>query len=230
MGNQPSPLRKAIRWSEVDRVKSILEKAGDGAASLINNDHSPDCIMDSCTREAANAFHYAVRRNRIQIVRILLEHGADPYSTGLYGETCMHVAARNNYTEIARILIDWGVDVRVTDDRGRHPIHSASASIFDTSEFVRFLLDRVKEAEYVDVRDFYEHTPLHEAASVGNTEVALTLLGRGAKVNVVDKSGNTPLHLARGNPGMWRVLIEHGADTNAKNNDDLSAEKMTRRS
>ena len=228
MGNRPSPLRKAIRWTEVDKVKKILDHAGGDAARLINEDHTPDCIMESCSRSIGNAFYYAVRWNRVEIVGILLDYGGDPYSTGAYGETCMHLAARNNYVDIGRILISCGFDVRVTDDNGRHPIHSASSSIFDTSGFVRFILEQAKDVDYVNVRDFYGRTPLHTAASVNNTEVAQTLLDRGAMVNVLDKNGNSPLHEARRRPAMWQLLVEHGADVDAKNNDDLTAEQMAR--
>ena len=46
----------------------------------------------------------------------------------------------------------------------------------------------------VNCRDFYQCTPLHEAASKGRTEAAKLLLESGAEPNVTDQFGRTPLH------------------------------------
>ena len=48
----PTPLKRAIRTHDVARVQEILEGAGskEEAARMINEDHSPDCIMDSCSK------------------------------------------------------------------------------------------------------------------------------------------------------------------------------------
>ena len=227
MGNKPSPLRKAIRWSELEKVKRILNDAGDRAPHLINHDYSPDCIMDSCTRAIGNAFYYAVGRNRLPIINVLLQHGADPYSTGRCGETCLHLAARLNYLETGRILLKCGVNVKTTDDEGRYAIHCACMTIFDTTRFIDFLLEEAEEKSDVNARDFYNRIPLHESAFIGNIEVVRTLIRHGADVNAIDKSGNTPLHESRKRGHtVWKYLIDNGADLTIKNNRGLTPEQM----
>lgn len=59
------------------------------------------------------------------------------------------------------------------------------------------------------------------ASSMGRSDIVALLLDRGAKANVRDKQGYTPLFCAAGTccdagPAMVRALIEHGADVNAR--------------
>lgn len=62
-------------------------------------------------------------------------------------------------------------------------------------------------------------TFLHYAARNGFTNLAEQLIIRGANVNVRDKRGYTPLHLAviKNNIRLAKILIALGADVNAKN-------------
>ena len=63
-----------------------------------------------------------------------------------------------------------------------------------------------------------DHTPLHEAAKHGSTDVIRVLIERGADINVLAENGDTPLHLAV----TWektsavKVLLELGADIQKK--------------
>jgi ankyrin repeat protein len=66
----------------------------------------------------------------------------------------------------------------------------------------------------------YATTPLH---ITGSKEVAELLIAKGAKVNVKDKGGDTPLHYASrrdyaSGRDVVKLLIAKGADVNAKNN------------
>ena len=47
-------------------------------------------------------------------------------------------------------------------------------------------------------------------------DVALVLLANGARVNVTDKDGRTPLMLYGGYPDIVRELIQRGAEIDAK--------------
>lgn len=71
----------------------------------------------------------------------------------------------------------------------------------------------------VDVRNWLERTPLHQAALAGSYEAAEYLLQTGAEVDSKDKYGLTPLHLAgvNGRECAWRLLQTHGADSASRN-------------
>ena len=55
-----------------------------------------------------------------------------------------------------------------------------------------------------------EYCPLHWAVQRDETQIAEALINHGADVNPRNRSGKTPLALAR-NPEMRRMLISHGA-------------------
>ena len=68
-------------------------------------------------------------------------------------------------------------------------------------------------------------TALHEAASLGHTDVAQFLLSAGAKKDAKTKSKSTPLHEAalEGSTDVARLLIRAGAQKEARNLDDSTA-------
>jgi hypothetical protein len=65
-------------------------------------------------------------------------------------------------------------------------------------------------------------TALHEAASLGHSEAAQFLIGKGAKKDAKTKSKSTPLHEAAwaGSTDVARLLIGAGAQKEARNLDD----------
>ena len=49
--------------------------------------------------------------------------------------------------------------------------HSCAITVFNTSRMITYLLETVGKREDVNLRDFNQRTPLHEAAYVGNIDV-----------------------------------------------------------
>jgi ankyrin repeat protein len=66
--------------------------------------------------------------------------------------------------------------------------------------------------------------PLHSAAA-GRTEVCAVLLDAGAPVDTRQSGGYTPLHEAalNGNEELVTLLLSHGADANATDDDGRTA-------
>ena len=63
-------------------------------------------------------------------------------------------------------------------------------------------------------------TALHKAAHNGLTEASALLLARGANVNAVNHSGQSPLHYAvvAGHQDVTDLILRHGADVNLADN------------
>ena len=168
--------------------------------------------------------HWAAWNNDDEeVVRLLLERGADVHALDEHGQTPLQMAAlENENVEVFRLLLEMGASLDVADTRfGSTPFHSA-AFANDNVEVLRFLVDIVG-AGILWVTDKRGAVPLHEAAGHNpNVEVVRFLLEYGSTPSDIrDKYGNTPLHFAariNENPKVLEVLLEHGASVDAKNN------------
>ena len=69
--------------------------------------------------------HYAARRNKLDVVQWLVEHGkANVEATNKDGMTVLHWAAQNNL-DVVQWLVEHGADVNATDNDGKTPLNLA---------------------------------------------------------------------------------------------------------
>jgi len=93
------------------------------------------------------------------IVRLLVDRGADVSSADADGKTPLHIASERDHEAVARLLVDWGADVSSADKYGRTPLHIASER--GHGAVARLLVDRGAD---VSSADKYGRTPLHIAS------------------------------------------------------------------
>lgn len=139
-------------------------------------------------------FIRAVLQNDIKRVRRDLDNGRDPNLADEYGWTALHRAATTSHVEIAQLLIRAGSSLTAQGTEGWTPLHLAAAS---ESKAVLALL--IKAGADVNALSTRGDTPLHlcvksdrVTAFVG-TEAARCLLKAGARVDVVNNKGLSPL-------------------------------------
>ena len=150
----------------------------------------------------------AARTGNAEIVRLLIEHGADVKAKGeAYGETALVWAAQENHAEAAEVLIAHGADV----DARTNPLERSKD---------RFGLEGV-----LTILPHGNWTPLMYAARQGSRETARTLVGAGASVNLTDPDGSTALVLAiiNGHYDTAALLVEKGADPNIADASGMAA-------
>ncbi|KAA0153474.1 hypothetical protein FNF31_06465 [Cafeteria roenbergensis] len=82
----------------------------------------------------------AVLCDRIETVRVLLEHGADLEARDRAGETLLMRASRLHRPDVARLLLDAGADVDAKDRVGRDAV--ICALMAGRPEVLRVLLER----------------------------------------------------------------------------------------
>lgn len=143
---------------------------------------------------------------RYDIIKLLIEKGADINAKDKFGNTPLHKASGR--IETLKMLVKAGVDINAKDGSGRNILYKAR----DVETF-RFLLGKGAD---INARDKQENTILHNCT---NTDIAGSLVSNGFGLESKNKRGDTPLHSHawNGNAEMVEFLIAKGADINARN-------------
>jgi ankyrin repeat protein len=118
------------------------------------------------------------------------------------GDTGLHIAAAAYQTEIARELVAAGANVRARNRRGQEPLHYAAVGSPGSMTWnpaaqaatIACLIEAGADPNTVDMDGV---TPLHRAVRTRCAEAVRTLLAHGADPARKNKSGSTPMVLAR---------------------------------
>lgn len=163
----------------------------------------------------------AAARGDLEVVKVLLERGADVNVRDNKGYTALFHALEARYDEVSEVLLNHpNLDPTA---RGLNGISALSSYVWrDKKEAVRKLLERGAD---VNAQDNDGDAPLHGAAQNGNVEIIDMLLAKGADPNLKNKLGGTPLMWAAvfGHEGAARRLIERGADPSLKDAEGMTA-------
>ncbi|KAK1256983.1 hypothetical protein QJS04_geneDACA024236 [Acorus gramineus] len=179
----------------------------------------------------------------IEIVQVLLEHGADVNAFGTDAATALTQASYNGHHDVLQLLLkrgarvsamNWGPNnplvhaskmgftevvrllIEGDPDAGKHLVESlTAASFYGHARIVELLLEQGAD---VNARDLAQQTALEQASRVGHCEVMRLLLNPKANVNTCTKDGQSALYYATsgGHHEATKLLLEHGVDINAK--------------
>ena len=146
-------------------------------------------------------------KERENVVKCLLDHGADMYARDSDNESIIDVAISMGSLDVVKLFIEHGYDVNKKD------LIASCLHISINHGFYGIFSALVDAGADVNVVDKDNDTPLHLAASAKNTSFAALLLSKGAKIDAVDKEGFTPLKIAQNvnNKKMIKFLLAHGA-------------------
>jgi ankyrin repeat protein len=152
----------------------------------------------------------AVMYGQLDMVRFLLERGADPHWRGGDGTGLLDLAIRppgrvnQGDLQIVKLLMDHHVDINYGQGReSGTPLHQAVNA--DRRDLVEFLLGNGAD---IEARDRYGRRPLHRAVSNKNLKMTALLLARGAQVNSRDEQGRTPMYDTWGGSGIEQRIKE----------------------
>ncbi len=110
---------------------------------------------------------------KADVLRLLIQHGADVNARNKTRSTPLHLASSNSSIDDVRLLIQHGADVIARDEDHSTPLHLAASSYLDTKgNIVRLLL---AHGANVDDEDKKGRTPLDIASSKGSFQIARLL-------------------------------------------------------
>jgi len=181
------------------------------------------------------------------MMALLLDDGrANPNIPNMNGDTALHFAVRNLDEEAVDVLLRHGANVNCADNTKWYtPLHLIAQADLDEraqlelppDEFEEEKMNRVRIANSLcnasepdkpdlDYQDWEGNTPLHHVVMLTSELAAgiLTLfLEKGANPRIVNKRGQTPLHLLCHNESLRKLevfqemlhnMLYHGADPN----------------
>ncbi|XP_014249139.1 tankyrase-1-like [Cimex lectularius] len=162
----------------------------------------------------------AVYSNHLEICTILLQSGANPNFRVVFEQTPLHIAVFYKRPIIVAELIKYGADVNSVDCFHQSPLHLAVFSQ-PSATITKILMDSGADPNF---KSKSRLSILTEAVLVAwtpyHTKIISFLINFGADVMATDDiKRETPLHKAalNGYVPALKLLIQHGADINAKN-------------
>ena len=188
-------LSDAVRDGHIEAVRLLLDEG-----IYLNR---ADSICGWTALHVA-LFGYAGRRGdrRLEIIRLLLQAGADPNAAVRYRNHAM--------TGAVQLLLQAGADPNTADvRRSTAPLCAAHGNSKHTGA-VRLLLQAGADVNAANVNG---QTPLMAAARNGHIEALRLLLEAGADVGAANAKGQTALMSAAQNGHLEavRLLLEAGA-------------------
>jgi ankyrin repeat protein len=185
-----SRLIGAVRTGNVEQVRAILRLRSE----LVNR--------DAPSSHGHTALHYAVLDRKPEMVRVLMQSGADPRTTtaGIYfvreAATPLAIALERGYDDIAAIIREEELH-REPGRPATGTVPVALRSAFETGDEDRLIDLLQQKPEMVDFRlPPNRWALLHAASALLLPRTAAWLLDHGANVNEPAKDGTRPLDVA----------------------------------
>ena len=180
--------------------------------------------VNSRTKDAGCALHYAAGFCDFEIVKVLIEAGADPCLVDKYGDSPLHFVRHTtaNSAKMIECLVEAGADPSLQDSYGVTPLHTCTLN--DNVEAARAFLDH---GASVNTVDHDGDSVLSQCFLTGANDVAELLLLRGATYTVWDSMGNSILHLAALSGNLRTIDVLHRARLHTINPDVVNRQGQT---
>ncbi|CAH1794074.1 unnamed protein product [Owenia fusiformis] len=154
--------------------------------------------------------HHIILKGDMDLMVLLLQHGANVNCSNAAGETPLHFACRRGNPVMIKTLIEHGADMDALDLSGKNLMHF----IAQGGSVLAFAYMHEVYNFPLDGADLNQQTPLHIVCFHGNMEAFryLTKIGR-SDIHRADIQGNTPMHICaqRGQSLLcWDLLTKGG--------------------
>jgi len=185
----------------------------------------------SFTITGKTTLNEAALQDDIQLLRTLLEQGADPDAEGRDAGTALHTAAFHGSTAAARLLLEHGAHVNAKGSLAQTPLFYSATGYSQNPtgvlETARLLIQHGADVSTTDNDGFSVLVHAFHSYSPGMENLLDLLLEHGADANAPGCEGQHPLAWLRfvhcsyplGKAKMAECLIRHGADINATDDD-----------
>ena len=170
-------------------------------------------------RRGESPLHEAALRGYENVVRLLLEHGADPTKSDYLGFTPLLAAIKRKRDNMVSLLLR--VEIRDPVVREKYLADALQYAARNGLRDAVLSVLRVGGSN-IDTVDFNGTTPLLLAIEGGHVQTARLLIRHGAGQDVPDKDGRLPLLLAaeKGYDLLFKDLLRSCQTPNVKNGNE----------
>ena len=226
-----TPLIIAVGNSYIDTAKILIENGAninavdiEGWSALsyaINNGdiEIAKLLLENKVKikdELLIAIKSPIVESRINIMKLLIENGANINYTDENGFNPLNIAIESGDMELTKFLITNGANVNSLMQDGVSLIGYAIAQ--NNMDLLQILIENGANVNYTG-GDSWANTPLQTASRLGLDNVVRILLSRNVDINAVDINGNTALHTAALNSqlSVVKLLLEKNTNLDIQN-------------
>jgi ankyrin repeat protein len=216
-----SSIAYAAKASDVGLVSTLLQKGADiDHVSFSSDEHPRDYNI--------NALYYAVSERNLEMIRFLINQGADPNGNMGGARSILQLATDLGDMEIIQVLIEAGADCNKATSY-HHPLNPLQTAVdMGNFELAKYFMSVGADINWPPYK-IEGATALQMAVQKQNVDMVDFLLDRGAHVNApaAEIRGVTALQAAvsQGRLDLIELLRRNGANANDRpsREDGLSA-------
>ena len=192
-------LHEAVHSQDVKLVKQLLVNI---TPTMLNKK-----LADYSSPMNGTPLHIACRNGNLEIVKRLIEAGADKEIKDVGRQSPLSIAASKNYYDIAKYLIEIGADVNSKGPNNLQPIHFACS--YGKKQIIELLLSNGVD---INILDSLKSSLLDFTTNLngGNLEATKTLIENGIDKTYYSQAFKWACW--RNNLEIAKYLLDCGAD------------------
>lgn len=197
------PQSPVSRYIEDRRIEKLLSACSTGDVKTVERllQRYPYLVSSWDRRRGWYPIAFAVRNDHIDVVDILLRHGADINVKGP-GNPLIFRALDLRNPVLLHELLQRHANIEARNIFGDSLLHTAVN--YKDQECMKVLITAGID---VNIIDNIGQTPLHLAVSGCNIDIIKMLLNSGARTDIADKFGSTPMDINERWPDEKTPLI-----------------------
>jgi ankyrin repeat protein len=206
-----SSITYAAKASDVGLVSTLLQKGADiDHVSGPDDEYASDCNT--------NALHHAVLESNLEMIRFLINQGADPNVNIVGGaRSILQLATDLGDMEVIQVLIEAGADCNKASSF-KHPLNPLQTAVdMGNFELAKYFMSVGADINWPPYK-IKGATALQMAVQKQNVDMVDFLLDRGAHVNApaAESRGVTALQAAvsQGRLDLIELLLRNGVNAN----------------
>ena len=170
-------------------------------------------LVDPLKGDGTTPLITAAMMGHADVVKLLLDEGAEVEKVGINGATALMIAASMGHVEVMKLLLEHGANANTPHKFAKSTALHFAAEMGQAGA-VRILCEMGADSEATKIQG---GRPLHTAADSNQTDVAEVLVKVcKADLNALLLGDTTPLYLAaqKGYTAIVKMLLEAGSDSN----------------